>query len=240
MGFRGPKPVDVGALRGLATQWGYILYGLRDGQSGLLATSTWRDWQANGQEQVREGTGSRILFARVHLGPDRSRILTRLVEQVVVEAKRKTNDDPSQLQILFPLKTTISGPAPQGLEPGTILAFPPLPARPDLWQQLKIAKSTEKMQRTLSEIYGWLSTHWPSVQNDPRYCRVLCESAPKLQQAKKLWNYPSKKRPSSDEKRIEFLAKALAGLTLERLPATATTKLCRWRIPKLWLTPESR
>ena len=56
-----------------------------------------------------------------------------------------------------------------------------------------------------------------------------------LYRATRLWNYPKDKgRPTSDNKRIEFFAKALAGLMLGISPATATKRLSHWKLPQLW------
>ncbi len=54
----------------------------------------------------------------------------------------------------------------------------------------------------------------------PQFRRVLCDYPAELFKARKLWNYPRTDRPTSDDKRIEFFAEALAGLMMEVSPAT--------------------
>lgn len=59
--------------------------------------------------------------------------------------------------------------------------------------------------------------------------RLLASGA--LFEAKKLWLYPRTHRPKSDDKRIEFFAKA-AGLLHGMAPATALRKLSGAHFPK--------
>ena len=116
------------------------------------------------------------------------------------------------------------------------LFFPSFAPQPHLWEQLKRARSVKELRAATGEIYDWLTAAAPGVTRMPEFRAALHDGAGELLKARDLWNYPRKQRPSSDDKRVEFFAEALAGLMLGLAPATATKKLSRWNPPKLWLT----
>lgn len=226
-----------------AVQWFYILKGLRDGHPDLLQAMVWGPWQAAGEAQIRAGVAEMILLVRII--PDqqgRHETAARVLERIKMFA-RKTGNEPPQFE--YPLSQKIQQDTllPDEWQFGLssnqrgVLFFPPLPPQPYLWEQLKRSRSVKQMRRTTGEIYEWLLTAVPGVQNMPDFRTALCDRAGELFRARDLWNYPraGKKRPTSDDKRIEFFAKALAGLMLGVSPATATKKLANWDFPKLWV-----
>jgi len=63
---------------------------------------------------------------------------------------------------------------------------------------------------------------------------VLDAHADTLLIGKKLPSYAKTNRPSSDDKRIEFLSKVLAGARLGLAPITAAKRLSHWHWPRNW------
>jgi len=241
MGSRGPKPVDLGALKASAVQWFYLLLGLRDGHPDLLQKHVWGPWTGRAEKQFCAGRAERILLARIV--PDNTGgEIARLVFQRLTTFANKTGADETP-QIEYPLHQTLEQDAglPQewlfGLKSNErySLFFPAVSPQPHLWKELKTPRSVKGVRRTGNDIYGWLAAVVPGVRNMPEFRRTLCDHPAELFRARKLWNYPSTDRPTSDDKRLEFFAETLAGLMLGVAPATATRKLSRWSPPKLWL-----
>ena len=88
------------------------------------------------------------------------------------------------------------------------------------------------MQRVADRI----ARSMPPIPGLSAFRRALRDHGAELYRAKCLWTYPqATDRAKSDDKRIEFFAKALAGLMLGISPATAMKRLSRWRLPKLWI-----
>jgi hypothetical protein len=113
--------------------------------------------------------------------------------------------------------------------PGLIIAFPIFP-KPHLWEQLKRARSMEEIRRTARGIQRWIVAQGLESRMSPAFYNLLHGHAADLLAAKRLWIYPrSVERQSSDEKRIEFFSKVLAGLMLGLAPATAAKRLSHWR-----------
>jgi hypothetical protein len=241
LGLRGPKPVDVGALKVDAVQWTYLLLGLRDGHPDLLQMMRWGPWHGGGQKQVRGGTAKRIELVRIIPVRPGHETAARVFECVNTFATKTAADEQPRFE--YPICQTIERdmPLPEkwlfGLESTAraSLFFPPISAQPHLWHQLKRARSTKEVQRATTDIYHWLLAAVPGVRDISEFRIVLCDRAAELFRARDLWNYPRKERPTSDDKRIEFFAKAFAGLMLGKSPATATRKLARWKPPKLWV-----
>ena len=65
--------------------------------------------------------------------------------------------------------------------------------------------------------------------------RVIRDHATELLRAKKGWNYPKKDRPKSDDKRVMFFAKILAGFMLGLSAGYATKRLAYWEWSKGWI-----
>jgi hypothetical protein len=91
----------------------------------------------------------------------------------------------------------------------------PWPPRPAVWQQFKKAKSVSEIQR-VGRTLGW---------------KQLGMHAKEILTAKKLSSYPRKNRPSSDNKRIKFFAKVIAGSECGVAPTTAIKLLSHFPLP---------
>jgi hypothetical protein len=224
-----------------AVQWSYLLFGLRDGHNDLLQMMKWGPWHGGEQKQVRGGTAKRIELVRIIPVESGCETAARLFQAVNMFATKTPADENPRFE--YPICQTMEKDIPlpkkwlfglSSTERG-ILFFPPFSPQPHLWQQLKRARSIKRMQRTGTEIYDWLVTAVPGVRGLPEFKTALCDRAVELFDARDLWNYPRKQRRTSDDKRIEFFAKAFAGLMLGLAPATTTKKLARWRPPKLWI-----
>jgi hypothetical protein len=230
-----------------AVQWFYILKGLRDGHADLLQAMAWGPWTGRGETQIRAGIAETILIVRITSDQQGHETAVRVLERIKMIARR-TGDQSPYIEHPLCQKIQQDMPLPKkwhfGLSPNQqgLLFFPALSPQPQLWEQLKRSRSVKQMRRATVEIYNWLLTAVPGVQNMPEFRIALCGRAEDLFRARKLWNYPSagRLRPTSDNKRIEFFAKALAGLMLKVSPATATRKLANWKFPRLWMvvTPQ--
>ena len=205
---RGPKPVDVGFLRQLAYAWAIALYRLRDGQPGLLA------------KIVRPGPWKPILTPIMEWN---------LFMLVVPEAAagfpaRSTEGEVVAVGVVFPEMVKHARQLVKSKK-GWVLT-PPMAPKPEMWERLKKACSVADVRqfaRDLHKRYRMISV--------PQW-RALRSRAQDLLRATQLPNYPKSDRQQSDDKRIQFWAKVLAGLMLGIAPATATKRLAHLPLPK--------
>lgn len=239
MGSRGPKPVDLGLLKLLATQWFYLLLGLRDGHPDLLQKHVWGPWTGESMEQISVGRAERILLARIIAETSGDETARLVFQRLTTYANKMVGDHEAQMQ--YPLYQTLTQDTalPKnwlfGLKSASFsLFFPAVPPQPQLWLRLKKPRSIKEVQQTGSTMYEWLATAAPGVHKMPEFRSALCDYPKELFRARALWNYPRTNRPTSDDKRLEFFAEALAGLMWGISPATATKKLSRWGPPRLW------
>jgi len=114
-------------------------------------------------------------------------------------------------------------PKPKG---GEWLVDPPVLPAPDVWEQFKRARSKgelEKaftlMQKHVQEVDLGVMTH---------LFKAARERAEDVLRAKRLPHYPCSHRPGSDNRRVDFFAKILAGLAVGLSPLTTTKRLARW------------
>jgi len=108
-------------------------------------------------------------------------------------------------------------------------------AAPEIWEQLKRADSVKEIQKVARRIRRWASRYRPRNDWATRLPDTLASNADKVLIAKRLPNYPQApeaKRPRSDDKRIEFFAKVLAGAMLDIAPITAAKRLSHWHSSK--------
>jgi hypothetical protein len=104
------------------------------------------------------------------------------------------------------------------------------------WNDLKRARSTQDIRRVAQSARRWVLRFPSGVRWADKFPRNLLFQLPRalnvhaadLIKAKRMPHYPRTDRPSSDDKRVEFFAKVLAGLTLGIAPATATKRLAHW------------
>jgi len=113
---------------------------------------------------------------------------------------------------------------------------PPIMGEPHLWEALKKANNAAQVRRICRRSKYWLKWEFEGEINGkhfysrvPSYCpKALYDKAEKFCEAKLSDRYPgSSERPSSDDKRIEYLARVMAGLSLKSpiAPATAVDVL---------------
>jgi hypothetical protein len=242
MGLRGPQSADLGALKLYTAQWAYLLLGLRDGHRDLTESEIdWNPWTKDEEGPVRFGDVERIIAVRiVSAGEGKPEKVKQVYERWLAEARKDNGKVLVQLNFLpgNQMPDTPDTPAPS-LPPESqfgasgVLVFPSVSPRPDLWHRLKHPRSVNEVKETVDDIYRWMCDAGGILQG----YRIPEDRIAELYRATRLWNYPGAKekdRRSSENKRIEFFAKSLAGLMLQRSPAWATKKLCRWKIPQLW------
>jgi hypothetical protein len=242
MGLRGQKPVNNAMLRVYALQWSYLLFGLRDGYPDLFQALIWGPWVQKEQVQIRAARAERIALARVGSNGNGGETAGLVFTIMRMFATTTTTDDEPAIE--YPLHQTIERDLvlPRKWSFGfesherAYVFFPSFAPQSHLWEQLKRARSVKQLRAATGEIYDWLIAAAPGVARMPEFRVALHDGAGELFRARDLWNYPRKRRPSSDDKRIEFFAEAMAGLMLGLAPATATKKLSGWNPPKLWLT----
>jgi hypothetical protein len=214
MGLRGPKPVDVQQLEGEAVQWACFFYTLRDGQSGWMQHVKWAQWQKTGKAKwtpVPAGRG------RVMLPP----------------GVRYRSSFPLGPVIPIPV-TDAARELPRKARMGKWVVFRPVYPKPEVWEALKEARTSRQVKeaaRRIGELRSAFvsSTRWAQKPDDALYC-----FAKGFLDAKDLPNYPKTDRPKSDDKRVQFLAKVMAGLTLGLAPITAAKRLSHWHWSKDW------
>lgn len=105
-----------------------------------------------------------------------------------------------------------------------------VPGERDLWEALKRANTAKQVRRVCSQSKRWLRPrlefpdggfmeYWP-------YRDVLYRAAERFCRAKLDQRYPGRdKRESGDYRRVEYLARVMAGLTMRIAPSTAVELL---------------
>ena len=235
MGLRGPSPVDASALKLLTAQWAYLLFGLRDGHPELMEHIKWQPWWIkDGEGYIRIGAAERIVAARIVSARGENPEKAILVHEQWVGEARKNSEGNSEVNVHYQparhITKDITLPESSQFGSTGTLIFPPISSRLELWEQLKHPRSMKDAHRTINAILRWTCD-----AGDFKNYQIPEGREAELYRATRLWNYPKdKERPTSDGKRIEFFAKALAGLMLGISPATATKRLSHWKLPQLW------
>lgn len=119
--------------------------------------------------------------------------------------------------------------------PGWAIESPVFPS-PDLWEALKQARTEREIMATAAKIAQWDREQQLGYTPDPRgsqveeydFIRVLAIHAHTIIAALQLPEYPKSRRPKSDDKRVWFFAKVLAGLMCEQRPLYTLKRLSRW------------
>jgi hypothetical protein len=118
-----------------------------------------------------------------------------------------------------------------------------IPAERELWEALKRARTAPQVRRICSRSKIWLKPRWEFPDGSHiewwPYRRALYKYAEEFCQAKLDTRYPGRDaRESGDYRRIEYFARAMAGLSLgfaastaiERLRKMKHSRMCRcWR-----------
>jgi len=224
----GPKPVDVKQLQGEAVQWACFLYTLRDGQPGnMQRVGQWKPAPIpprSSSKWVGFASGEGTIAVPADMVYRRKKPL------------RPMTAEPLGPPIFIPVSEEA-----RALPGGTVkmhdqdwLVFPPTFPKPEIWEQLKKARSLlqiETAAHSIGELESAFASSTTWAQNP---AGALSHFAEGILEAKKLPHYPRKNRPRSDDKRIVFLAKVMAGLTLGLRPITAVKRLSGWQWPKDW------
>jgi hypothetical protein len=145
--------------------------------------------------------------------------------KVLAEASRRRETVVVRVGIVHPKKSKDALEKLKDLRKHGWVLNPPGPPRAEIWEWLKRARSVVEIRqiaRELHERYREISV--------PQW-RALHSHAGDLLRAKQLHNYPRSNRPRSDDKRIHFLAKVLAGFMVGFAPTTATKRLARLHLP---------
>jgi hypothetical protein len=197
----GPKSVDVDQLRFQATALAGNLWVLRDGRPGMLHSKrgVWVSRKIPLISWDEVGRPEKVT-QRILRGEMEYETMRYKVRQFAIEPTTKAFRD-----ALARVKCSKD----------LILVERPTVARPEIWKRLSGSRSAVDIREISRRIR----------QQDPLLASTLYSYAEGLLEAKLLHNYPKSKRPSSDDKRIDFFAKVLAGLRLGIAPATATKRL---------------
>lgn len=201
MGIRGPKPVDISQLVFEADLFARALYQLRNGMPGLLVHMKGGVWKTTLLPELREDeighpekVKQRILAGQMRYTPIRCKVTI-----LVAPRTRKALKDVLGV-VSKHWRSTL-----------------PVSAKPELWNQLKKARSVGDVREVVRRLR----------RQHRELASILCAHPEGFLRAKHLPHWPKSKRPSSDNKRIQFLAKILAGLKLGIAPLTATKRLGR-------------
>ena len=205
-----------------------LLFVLRDGRVALREVVRWEEWKpvfrstpTKLSESIREqmkGTP----WENAQESPTTKRSI-RVAKVIRAETTSKSRpfEEKDQVQVQTKLRL---GPSEAK---DALVQFESVPAALKVWESLKAATSEPMMRRALRDLEKYLNKHWPtwtgaeSPQNLQRFADGVCA-------AKGLHNYPRAKndeRPTSDDKRIVFIAKVLAGLRFNLSPTYASKKL---------------
>ena len=148
----------------------------------------------------------------VYLGKKGRRRLLRAISPAVV---LKAGDDWSKL---------IGGDETHLMEP--------VAARSDLWEGLCSSDSERDIIRIAAEIRRWVKDQRPRLVGADLFPDLLILYRKQIIQARRLRNYPRTDRSGSDDKRVEFFAKILAGLQVGLTAITAFQFQYRDHFPK--------
>jgi hypothetical protein len=221
MGLRGPKPVNVDYLKADAGAWASFFYSLRDGQSGHMQRVKWGHWKNTGPARwtpVLSGRG------RIMLPPNtRYRTSQALGPPILIPVSEAAQMLPAKMEAK-----------------GWFIGRPVMPL-PAVWELLKRSRSIGEIRKASREIRGWMTE-----QFGPGLGRWLPGSPPleipdalnlyaeQVLRGKRLPSYAKTDRPRSDDKRVEFLSKVLAGARAGLAPITAAKRLSHWHFPRDW------
>jgi hypothetical protein len=170
---------------------------------------------------LRDGEPERLVAAKW-----KGRTLSKL-EMMLVWARAESGTDPSAKALRQKLLRDIKGKG--------WITSPAIAAAPNIWEEMKRADSVKEIQKAARRIRRWASQYRPGSIWETRFPDALVAHADKVLSAKQLPNYPKApeaERPRSDDKRIEFLSKVLAGVMLDIAPITSAKRLSHWHSSK--------
>jgi len=130
---------------------------------------------------------------------------------------------------------------PEKMKAKDWVIFRPVMPEPEIWSRLKRARSVGEVREASRKMRDWMTREYgPQVgrwlPGDPpfEFADALDLYAEKLLRAKHLPSYAKTDRPRSDDKRLVFLSKVLAGARLDLAPITAVKRLSHWGFPRDW------
>jgi hypothetical protein len=221
MGLRGPKPVDNNLLKADACAWACLFYNLRDGQAGSVQKMKWGPVQNTGSARW-----TRILAGRgaIMLPPNTLyRASEALSPLILIPVSKAAQELPAEMK-----------------SKGWLISRPVMPA-PRIWTLLKRARTTEEISRASREMRRWMTKEygegvgrWLPGSQPTEFADVLELHADKILIAKRLPTYAKTDRKRSDDKRVVFLSKILAGARFGLAPITAAKRLSHWHWPRDW------
>jgi hypothetical protein len=209
----------VDHLKADAGAWASLFYTLRDGQSGHMQRVKWGPVQSTGSAKwtpVQSGRG------RVVLPPN----------------TRYRTSQPLGPVILIPVSKA-ARTLPAKMKTKDWVIFRPVMPAPEIWEQLKRARSVGEVRKASRGIRKWMDAQFGPVgrwlPGDPlEFPDALNLYAEKVLIGKRLPSYAKTARPSSDDKRVELLSKILAGARAGLAPITAAKRLSHWHWPRDW------
>jgi len=221
MGLRGPKPVEAKRLESEATAWASLFYTLRDGQSGHMQRVKWGPWRNTGSAKWTAVQSGRGLVA---LPPH----------------TRYRSCKPLGRAILLPVSQAAEQLPPE-MRAKEWLIFRPVMPEPEVWALLKRAGTASEIRVASRGIRDWMTKQFGAnvlrwLPGDPplEFTDALDLYAEALLIGKRLPSYAKTDRPKSDDKRVVFLSKVLAGARYDLAPITAVKRLSHWNFPKDW------
>ena len=213
-GLGRPIKIDTLTLLGFEYLWVDTFRGLRDGnprvESGApAAASMFIKSSGKGRQQIyTEGAGKKprvVKEPKFDTTPDEKRLWRSRVHDVESQFEK---DKFSSLRI-------------------NVAA---IPSERQLWEALKRAQTATQVRKICTRSKIWLKPrlefpsggfieYWPwrrvLYRDAERFCEAKCDS-----------RYPRRdRRKSGDYRRIEFLARVMAGLTMRLAPSTAVETL---------------
>lgn len=221
----GPTPVKREHLEAEAMQWACFFYTLRDGQPGWRQLVKIGGWKRAKREPTPWGTRAFKLRPQEEMRWGKSGPYVRKVQA---------------LGPIIPIPVAAAYMQPVGPKEGEEWRISePISPRPEVWERLKKGQSVDQVKRAARGIgkLRWAFTSSTKWAQNP--AGALSTYATGFLAAKKLKSYPRKSekiRKRSDDKRVVFLAKIMAGLTLGLAPITARKKLSHWSWPKDWVS----
>jgi hypothetical protein len=224
VGKPGPKSVELKDLEIEANEWARVLFCLRDGRAGMVQRIAFRPWQSISSEKpgqkisdLIKGTGWE--GARILKATGKHRVGTALVASIV----------PANLKTVSKVSDALNPDIFKSLKLNEGWDYtPPILPSEQIWGRLKKATSVKEMRSALRAAQRFLFHNWKQWHSGSIPCK-LQRHATALLKAKQQFNYPKSRRNRSDDKRVAFFAKALAGLELDRSPLYTSKRLSHWR-----------
>lgn len=232
MGKRGPRPVGTAALRTWAQLWQKSFRYLRDGLGEGTIETLDPDYMALKREQIgpnhyriKPVKGFEPEFPTGEIRFGSSGRLRRTWADVPDSERREISTPVDLVRLRIPAIPPDGSTYSQLLRAKTIRRVRTVCKRSRYWQTLKAKrcrflyriKNQDERMRAHQELTNLAGMIFPRLQD-------IYNHADKFLLAKADRRFPASKRPTSDERRLRFLARAMAGVNLRRSLRTALDK----------------